>query len=89
MCGVTEWATRRGFLRGLVGTSAAGVGLAVAGIPAAGAEGRSGSEPTGTVVFMSLVGGVDGLSVLVPYGDPAYGDRRPGLAIGPPLIDQG
>ena len=33
---------------------------------------------------INLVGGVDGLSVLVPFADRAYAGRRPGLAIGGP-----
>ncbi len=35
-------------------------------------------------MFVNLGGGLDGLSVVVPHGDPAYGRRRPGLAVGPP-----
>lgn len=34
--------------------------------------------------MINLVGGLDGLSVLIPYRDPAYRRRRPGLAVGPP-----
>ncbi|MDW3217855.1 MAG: DUF1501 domain-containing protein [Acidimicrobiales bacterium] len=76
--------TRRGFLRGVVGTGALGVGTAAAGIPVAGAEGRGVAEPGGTVVVIHLVGGVDGLSVLVPYGDEGYQRRRPSVAVAAP-----
>ena len=74
---------RRGFLRGLVGSSA-GCGVAASGIPTASAQGRGVVEPTGTLVIVNLVGGLDGLSVLVPHGDAGYTARRPGLAVGPP-----
>ncbi|GJM38899.1 MAG: hypothetical protein DHS20C19_22660 [Acidimicrobiales bacterium] len=77
-------ATRRGFLRGVVGTGALGAGMAAAGIPVAGAEGRGVAEPGGTVVVIHLVGGVDGLSVLVPHGDPRYNERRPTIAVAAP-----
>lgn len=42
------------------------------------------AAPTGTLVIVNLVGGVDGLSVLVPHGDPGYTRRRPRLAVGAP-----
>ena len=77
-------ATRRGFLRGIVSGASTGAGRAASGIPLGPATGRGVAEPSGTLVFVNLVGGLDGLSVLVPHGDPAYGRRRPGLAVGPP-----
>lgn len=76
--------TRRGFLQGIIGSGAAGVGMAASGIPVAGAEGRGVAEPSGTVVVIHLVGGVDGLSLLVPFDDPAYAARRPTIAVAPP-----
>jgi uncharacterized protein (DUF1501 family) len=36
---------------------------------------------TDTLVILSLRGGMDGLSVVVPAGDKAYAAKRPGLAI--------
>jgi uncharacterized protein (DUF1501 family) len=37
-----------------------------------------------TLVYISLDGGMDGLSAVVPYGDPDYYAARPNLAIPPP-----
>lgn len=76
--------TRRGFLRGVLGASAVGAGIAAAGIPAAGAQGRRPSAPDGTLVVVDLAGGLDGLSLLVPHGDPGYRSSRPTIAVGPP-----
>jgi len=49
-----------------------------------GPPGRAVSRPSGTLVVVNLVGGLDGLSVVVPHGDPAYAARRPGLAVAAP-----
>ena len=76
--------TRRGFLRGVVGSGALGAGMAASGIPVVGAEGRGVAAPDGTIVVIHLVGGLDGLSVLVPYADPNYAARRPTIAVPPP-----
>jgi uncharacterized protein (DUF1501 family) len=38
------------------------------------------------LVCVLLRGGVDGLSVLVPYGDPRYYATRPGIAIAPDRV---
>ncbi|MEM7142661.1 MAG: DUF1501 domain-containing protein [Actinomycetota bacterium] len=81
---MTLGSTRRGFLRGIVGSSALGAGVAASGIPAAGAEGRGVAAPDGTLVVLHLVGGLDGLSVLVPWGESAYASRRPGIAVAAP-----
>jgi uncharacterized protein (DUF1501 family) len=41
-------------------------------------------ETRNTLVVLSLRGGADGLSVLVPYAERAYYDARPTIAIPPP-----
>ncbi|MCG8424558.1 MAG: DUF1501 domain-containing protein [Proteobacteria bacterium] len=41
-------------------------------------------SPARTLVVVFLRGGCDGLNVCVPYGDPAYYDLRPTIAIAPP-----
>jgi uncharacterized protein (DUF1501 family) len=74
--------TRRALLLGGVGVAAAG-GLAGAGVITWDElHRRAGELPagTGTVVIVTLYGGNDGLSTLVPYTDGAYHDARPGLA---------
>ena len=75
--------TRRSFLRGALGAGVAGAAMAASGIPPAGARRRVGTSD-GTLVVVSLVGGLDGLSVLVPHGESAYARRRPTIAIGRP-----
>ena len=72
--------TRRDLLRiagaagglGLVGTTLGDTRLAF-GAPAATA--------VDTLVVLSLRGGIDGLSVLAPVGDPGYAAARPNIAI--------
>ena len=74
--------SRRGFLRGAIGAGVVG-SVAAGGIPVVGAHHRPRTQD-GTVVVVNLVGGADGLSILVPHGDPAYYRRRPTIAVGPP-----
>ena len=86
-CGCPEYAavSRRGFLRGV---GAAGltwtVGSAVvsAAGPAAAASASTAAGPDGSVlVVLSLRGAADGLSLVVPHGDPAYYAARPRIAV--------
>jgi uncharacterized protein (DUF1501 family) len=65
--------TRRGFLR----TAGVAVGIR----PAIGPT-RSRRSPI--LVVIVLRGGLDGLNVLVPFGDPGYATLRPLSAIRPP-----
>ena len=66
--------SRRGFL-------GAGAGaLALSTMPLASVADAQGTEPNGTLVVLHLVGGVDGLSVLVPDGDDAFTASRPTVA---------
>ena len=51
------------------------VTLGAGGAAAATARGAS------TVVVLSLRGAADGLSLVVPHGDPAYYAARPGIAV--------
>ena len=70
---------RRRFLIG--GASVASAGLLSARAPA--------SRPRGaarTLVLLQLSGGNDGLNTVVPWGDDAYYDARPGIAIEPPEV---
>lgn len=69
--------SRRGFL-------GAGAGaLALSAMPLASVAVAQGTGPNGTLVVVHLVGGVDGLAVLVPDGDEAFVASRPGVAIAP------
>jgi uncharacterized protein (DUF1501 family) len=75
--------SRRAMLRGaaLVGATTMFGGTAVtvgAGNAAAATTARGGN----TLVVLSLRGAADGLSLVVPHGDPVYYASRPGIAIG-------
>lgn len=65
--------------RALLGLAAAGMSLAYAGRAAAQAQG-----PSNKLIFLIARGAMDGLSVTVPYQDPAYAALRGGLALPPP-----
>ncbi|MET9326648.1 DUF1501 domain-containing protein [Tsukamurella sp. NPDC003166] len=76
--------TRRSLLVSGAGVAAVG-GLAASGVLTweelhRRAGERAPDAGTGTVVLVTLYGGNDGLSTLVPYADPAYHDARPDLA---------
>ena len=82
-CGCPEFrgpdVGRRGFLRGLglAGTTLA-VGSAVVSVaPSAAAAG----SPANVVVVLSMRGAADGLSLVVPHGDPVYYAARPRIGI--------
>jgi uncharacterized protein (DUF1501 family) len=70
---------RRDFLRAAATLSAAGVMLIGTHAWAARALGDSGNRKRLVVVFMR--GAVDGLNVVVPYGDSQYYEQRPNIAI--------
>ncbi|GGK06946.1 hypothetical protein GCM10010123_40890 [Pilimelia anulata] len=74
--------SRRGLLRGAAAAGAAGalgglVADGLAGSVAFGADAYAGD----TLVVLSLRGGFDGLSAVVPHGDPAYYTARPGIGV--------
>ena len=75
--------SRRGLLRGATLAGAAtmfgATSVSVAAGPAAAARGRR--TPTSALVVISLRGAADGLSLVVPHGDPAYYAARPGIAV--------
>lgn len=76
----TRSLSRRALLGGLFG---GGVALMTSGglaVQTAFAEpGYTGD----TIVVLSLRGGIDGLSVIAPIGDPSYAAARPTTALGP------
>jgi uncharacterized protein (DUF1501 family) len=71
---------RRQFLLQL----AASAGVWAAPMAFAQSRGRSSKPPAGRLVLVMLRGAYDGLSALVPYADPDYYRRRPGIAIAAP-----
>lgn len=82
-CGCPEFAgiSRRGLLRGAL---AAGAGLTTASafgtafVETSYAATRSAPA---VLVVLSMRGAVDGMSLVVPHGDPVYATARPGIAI--------
>ena len=91
-CGCSDYDEARLALsrRALLGTAFAGGALALgpgltrSGPQAYAVTGRTAnrlSSPLGSVlVLLSLRGAADGLSLVVPHGDPAYYAARPSIA---------
>jgi uncharacterized protein (DUF1501 family) len=75
-----EGVSRRRFLQGVAAASAGGVATSVFG----DAFRQTAFAATGggnVLVVISLRGGIDGLGVVVPHGDPAYYAARPTIAV--------
>lgn len=72
--------TRRVFL---ARTGVLAVGLAGSSSPLLRAAAAS-QSPDSVLVFILLRGGVDGLSICAPYGDPEYYKARPNIALPKP-----
>ncbi len=68
--------SRRGFLKGL-GVAAAAGALPMTSVRAAYAAGYTGD----VLVVLSLRGGMDGLSLVAPVGDPDYARLRPTIGV--------
>ncbi len=81
-CGCPEFtASRRTFLRGVAGAFGAGAVTSVIGdVHRQVAFGATVENPN-VLVVVSLRGGADGLSLVVPHGDPHYAAARPRIAI--------
>jgi uncharacterized protein (DUF1501 family) len=69
--------SRRVFIKG-ASLAAVGIGMQVSPLMQRAAEAASGN---GTLVKIFLRGGADGLSILVPYGDPNYVNLRGVIAL--------
>src|SRR3954454_7499175 len=79
---LTAQVSRRTLLAGAGALGALGAVVGVAGPSAATQLAFAGTAYTGdTIVILSLRGGFDGLSAVVPVGDPAYFAARPTIAI--------
>jgi uncharacterized protein (DUF1501 family) len=70
--------SRRSLLRGAL---ALGGATTVVGSAVVSASASSIVSATSVLVVVSLRGAADGLSLVVPHGDPAYYDARPRIAI--------
>ena len=77
-----EYAAMAVSRRGLLGGAAAlaGATTMVGGAVVTASPARAASA-TSVLVVVSLRGGADGLSLVVPHGDPGYYAARPGIAI--------
>ncbi len=82
-CGCRDFRTsRRTFLKGIGVVGGLGVLTSVVGDVFTEAHG--GAPAGGSVlVVLSLRGGSDGLSLVVPHGDPGYAAARPTIAVPP------
>jgi uncharacterized protein (DUF1501 family) len=72
--------SRRRFLQGVAAAGAAGVATSVFG-DAFRQTAHGATSGGNTLVVISLRGGIDGLGVVVPHGDPAYYTARPTIAV--------
>lgn len=74
--------SRRGVLGRAAAAGAAGALTGLVGDGLASSLAFAAGPYTGdTVVVLSLRGGFDGLSAVVPHGDPAYYQNRPGIGV--------
>jgi uncharacterized protein (DUF1501 family) len=82
-CAENRQMTRRGFLgrAAAVGAAAALTGLVGEGLSTRLAFAAPATYTGDTLVVLSLRGGFDGLSVVVPAGDPEYYLARPGIGV--------
>lgn len=73
--------TRRGLLRGALAT--AGVAAVFGGTVVSRSVAPAAAEGTApwTIVLLSLRGAADGMSLVVPHGDPVYYSARPRIAV--------
>jgi uncharacterized protein (DUF1501 family) len=83
-CGCPEQVARSGFTRRQLMARAGLVGAAAAAAPMLQTHYAWAADPayTGdTLVVLSFRGGMDGLSVVVPHGDPDYAKLRPTIGL--------
>ncbi|MBA2638570.1 MAG: DUF1501 domain-containing protein [Nocardioidaceae bacterium] len=80
-CGCTDYrVSRRSLLRGAAGFAGAAVATSLVGDVFT--QTAYGNVVGGNVlVVVSLRGGADGLSLVVPHGDPAYAAARPNIGV--------
>lgn len=73
--------SRRSFLKGLGVVTAGGVMASMHGTVFRSVAFAATGQADNVLVVLSLRGGVDGMSLVVPYGDAAYATARPTIAI--------
>ena len=75
--------SRRRFLQGMAASSTAAVTTTMFGDAFRQTSFAAGGADTGgnVLVVISLRGGIDGLGMVVPHGDPAYYTARPTIAV--------
>lgn len=74
-------ASRRSFLKGLGVVAAGGVAATMQGTVFRQVTYAASGSASNVLVVLSLRGGVDGMSLVVPYGDPHYYRARPTIGI--------
>ncbi len=79
---------RRDLLKAACTTALPGLGLGLGGMRVVQAQpnagGATGRAAQARLIVVLLRGAMDGLSLVVPHGDPAYYQSRPGIAIARP-----
>jgi uncharacterized protein (DUF1501 family) len=73
--------SRRGFLGGAAGLAALGMVSGLGPLGTTSMAFADGSYDGDVLVVLSLRGGADGLSAVVPIGDPNYAPNRPNIGI--------
>lgn len=84
-CGCPDFAAatrlgRRGFLRG-VGLAGATFAVGSAVVSVSGAPAAAATTGGSVLVVLSMRGAADGMSLVVPHGDPVYYRARPRIAV--------
>ncbi len=72
--------SRRRFLGGMAAAGAAGVSTSLFGDAVRQAS-FAASTGGNVLIVLSFRGGIDGLGMVVPHGDPAYYKARPGISV--------
>jgi uncharacterized protein (DUF1501 family) len=73
--------SRRRFMAGMAATGAAAVGSTMFGDAFRQTSYAAGTTGGNVLVVISLRGGIDGLGMVVPHGDPAYYTARRSIAV--------
>jgi uncharacterized protein (DUF1501 family) len=80
--------SRRTFLKGVGAVTAGGVVATMHGTVFRQTAYAATGQATNVLVVLSQRGGADGMSIVVPYGDPGYIVARPTIAVPPSTLLQ-